>query len=230
MTRCRGASAPMVARTSPTARTGEGRPTAGRRDGAPRGMSGAAAVTSARPPMVGHDIRVIAGCRFCETHLWPTVFVLLRALLPCPVTDGRRLSTPFPSSPAAPDCRIGPKWVDGKIEYKHTKREAGVLVRADGHHGTGTADRVTECARESREERACRSASMAEQLVLSRPTRAAAVDSRVSAATGESDARDILPHIGRRPPACQVLAQAATEAETQQPAGRGRGRRPHAAA
>jgi len=72
--------------------------------------------------------------------------------------------------------------------------------------------------------------SAAEQLVWNETTRAAAVDSRASAATGGSDARDILPYIQRRPRACQVLVQAATEAETQQPAGRGRGRRSHAAA
>jgi len=69
------------------------------------------------------------------------------------------------------------------------------------------------------------SASAAEQLVWDETTRAAAVDSRAIAATGGSDARDILPHIQRRPPACQVLVQAASEAETQQPAGTERGPR-----
>jgi len=72
--------------------------------------------------------------------------------------------------------------------------------------------------------------SAAEQLVWDETPRAAAVDSRASAATGGSDARDILPHMQRRPRACQVLVQAGTEAETQPPAGIGRGCRPHAAA
>ncbi len=43
-------------------------------------------------------------------------------------------------------------------------------------------------------------------------------DETPRAATGGSDAHDILPHIQRRPPACQVLVQAAPEAETQPPA------------
>ncbi len=62
------------------------------------------------------------------------------------------------------------------------------------------------------------SASAAEQLVWDETPWAAAVDSRASAATGGSDAHDILPYIQHLTRACQVLMQAATEAETQPPA------------
>ncbi len=110
------ASAPIVARTSHTARTGEGRPIAGRRAGVPRGMSSAAAGTSARSRMLGHDICVIAACRFCEPRLWSPVFISLSALLPRHVAAGRR-RTPLRWSSAAPAAAAGQCGWIGRSEY-----------------------------------------------------------------------------------------------------------------